>query len=228
MSLRRRVFLAFLFLGFTACQESGSTAPEAGRSEIPQGSVQIVVPSVTPDMSRSVPSSPSLAALSPIIFDYGPDTGTKAPLAGCWTNETGSQNIAEQFSVPQDMLITDIHIFTCIPPETGGIFHIQVLDDVAGSPGTRLYEDDTAPLSWVADGTDQWKVTALLPVPFLATAGTTYWIGMSGNDPLFFGVNGVNSPGDGSFAVFDGRDFGNNRPHKALGESSRDQGDAHR
>ena len=105
------------------------------------------------------------------------------------------------------MLITDIHIFTCIPPETGGIFHIQVLDDVTGSPGARLYEDDTAPLSWVADGTAQWKVTALLPVPFLATAGTTYWIGMSGNDPLFFGVNGVESPGDGSFAVFDGRDF---------------------
>ena len=50
-------------------------------------------------------------------------------------------------------------------------------------------------------------MTALLPTPFPATANTTYWIGMRGNDPTSIGVFGVETPGDGSFATFEGDEF---------------------
>jgi len=149
--------------------------------------------------------------LLPIIFDYGPDTGEQTPggFGGCWQNEEDLQNRAEQFSCSQDILITGIHIFTCDAPEIGGAgsVHINVFGDSDGSPEKSLYADDTPPLSWVFIGDDRWKVTALLPTPFPATANTTYWIGMRGNDPTSIGVFGVETPGDGSFATFEGDEF---------------------
>ena len=201
-----RALSAVLAAGVLAC-EDGSTAPETEHSGITLE--MAVVPSVTSDVSGSVQSAPPPAAGSPVIFDQGPSTGS---LGSCFSNQLG-QNFAEQFSFPSDMLITDIHIFTCIPPQIESSVHLKVLGDASGNPSPFLYEEDTTPLSWVADG-GVFKVTALLSTPFLANAGTRYWIGMHGNG-FELAQYGVFAPGDGKMAVFSGRPF---KRHEATGD----------
>lgn len=105
----RRVFLAFVFVGFTACQD-GTVAPETGNPEVGFDGVQLVVPDVSWSVLSAPSRAPGLSPLSPVIFDQGPSTGTQR---GCFVNQTNLQNFAEQFSFPIDMLITDIHIWGC-------------------------------------------------------------------------------------------------------------------
>ena len=104
----------------------GTNWPETEQPLIRQeGGVLVVVP---PYESGSLLSAPSLVAGSPVIFDYGPTTGTKSPSnVGCFVNQTNDQNFAEQFSFSQDMLITDIHIYTCKGLPTGVTVHVKVL-----------------------------------------------------------------------------------------------------
>lgn len=149
-----------------------------------------------------------------IIWDYGPMTGSEA---GCWSNYTASQNFAEDVSFAASTDIVSIVIYTCIGPVPGSTVHIKIRhDDGTGNPSnTPLYDASVTPTSWLpAAGTGGYAVTADLPAPFTATAGTTYWIGLSG-DGFELGQYSVQTPDDGHMAQFSGPTFSF---HTAVGD----------
>lgn len=149
-----------------------------------------------------------------LIWDYGPTTGNQA---GCWSNYTASQNFAEDVHFAANTTITRIVIYTCISPQQNRTLHIKVRnDDHEGNPSdTLLYDADVAPTSWVADPvTGGYAVTADLPGGFEAFAGSTYWIGLSGNS-FELGQYSVQTPDDGHMAQFSGPTFSF---HTAVGD----------
>jgi hypothetical protein len=139
-----------------------------------------------------------------VLFDQGPTTGSNG---GCWQNITEAQNFAEQANLASPVSVTSMNIYTCIGPQ-GGTVHIKVLaDDGAGNPGAFLYQEDRVPDSWVADPTTGgFVITVNLATPFSASAGTTYWYGVSGNG-FELGQFSVVAPGDGTMAQFQGSVF---------------------
>ena len=139
-----------------------------------------------------------------VLFDQGPTTGGNG---GCWSNFTESQNFAEQATLASPVEVTSMNIYTCIGPQ-GGTIHIKVLDDDgAGNPSTFLYQEDRVPDAWVPDPTSGgFLVTVNLATPFLASAGTTYWYGVSGNG-FELGQFSVLTPGNGTMAQFQGSVF---------------------
>ena len=151
----RRSCLTLLVFCFWGCQD-GATTPETEHS----GPLQ----------------APMLALVSggsPIIFDQGPSKGTEG---NCRAN-LPSQNWAERFSFTEDMLITDIHIFTCVAPRSGDV-RIKILGDDSGNPSPFVYTETTTPVGWEDVGPtpdELWKVTALLSTPFPANAFPARW-----------------------------------------------------
>ena len=149
-----------------------------------------------------------------LIWDYGPTTGSQA---GCWSNYTASQNFAEDVTFDANTTITSIVIYTCISPQQNRTLHIKVRnDDHEGNPSdTLLYDADVDPTSWVADPvTGGYAVTADLPGGFEAFAGSTYWIGLSGNG-FELGQYSVQTPDNGLMAQFSGPTFSF---HTAVGD----------
>jgi len=139
-------------------------------------------------------------ALADVIFDQGPSTGS---YAGCWSNYTESQNFAEQSTLGADATLTGVVIWTCIS-EQSPTMHVKILDDAGGQPGSYLYEQDVNADSWTVDGS-LYRVEVSI-TPFDMTAGTTYWVGVSGNG-FELGQASVQTPGDGTMAQFSGRNF---------------------
>ncbi|HUU95848.1 MAG TPA: PEP-CTERM sorting domain-containing protein [Phycisphaerae bacterium] len=141
------------------------------------------------------------AASADILFDQGPGTGSDG---GCWSNYTGSQNFADQYTPAGNEVLQGIDIWTCISAP-GGDMHIKILDDNgAGDPGNYLYQWDQSETSIVPDA-------GLYKYSFdfgdiALNAGVTYWIGVSGNG-YELGQESVVAPGDGYMAQFSGPNF---------------------
>lgn len=142
--------------------------------------------------------SPVLA--QEVIFDQGPATGS---YSGCWSNYTESQNFAEQSTLTQDASLTGVVIWTCIGPQTPTL-HVKILDDAGGQPGSVLYGQDVSADSWDFDGS-LYRVEVSI-TPYDMTAGTTYWVGVSGNG-FELGQASVSTPGDNTMAQFSGTTF---------------------
>ena len=139
-----------------------------------------------------------------IVFDQGPDTGKPGK---CLSNFTPKEHFADKFSFDKNTKISGIIIYTRVISED---VHIKILSDIKGRPGKYLYEENTAPDSWIIYPTGnkkpQYEMTVYLSTPFKAMANTTYWIGVSGNDKDI-GQYSVHAPGDGKMALFNGRKF---------------------
>jgi hypothetical protein len=174
--------------------------------------VFLVVVAVVPVMAQqTVASTPvsggvSYGSLRPgaLIFDQGPSTGSNG---GCWWNETAGQNFADQATLVDPAEIDEIRVFTCVAPLAGTV-HAKILaDDGAGNPAAVLYAEDKTPDAWVADpASGGYVVAVVLATPFQATAGTTYWYGISYNGQDM-GQYSVQTPGDGTMAQFNGSVF---------------------
>ena len=140
-----------------------------------------------------------LAITDEIIFDQGPDTGKTGAYLH---NFIRKENCAESFSFDKNTKISGIIVYT---REISNYVHIKILSDIKGQPREYLYEENTAPDSWVIDPTGrkvpQYEMTVYLSTPFKAMANTTYWIGVSGNDKDIWQYT-VYAPGDGRTAIF--------------------------
>jgi hypothetical protein len=149
-----------------------------------------------------------------LIFDQGPSTGA---YGGCWWNETASQNFADQATLVDLVEIDEIRIFTCVGSMAGTV-HVKILaDDGAGNPAAVVYAEDKVPDAWVADPVSGgYVVSVVLTTPFQASAGTTYWYGISYNSGDM-GQHSVVAPGDGTMAQFAGSVFS---AHATVGDQS--------
>jgi hypothetical protein len=177
-----------------------------------------VVPVMAEQTVASTPSpgGASYGSLRPgaLIFDQGPSTGA---YGGCWANGTSGQNFADQATFVDPVEIDEIRIFTCVNPLAGTV-HVKILaDDGAGNPAGVVYAEDKAPDAWVADPVSGgYVVSVILTTPFQASAGTTYWYGISHNVEDM-GQHSVVAPGDGMMAQFNGSVFA---IHATVGDQS--------
>lgn len=166
--------------------------------------------------STPVPGGVAFGSLRPaaMLFDQGPSTGA---YGGCWWNETGGQNFADQATLVEPIEVTEVRMFTCVAPMAGTV-HLKILaDDGAGNPAGVVYAEDKTPDAWVADPVSGgYVVSVILTTPFQASAGTTYWYGISYNGGDM-GQHSVVAPGDGTMAQFSGSVFAF---HAGVGDQS--------
>jgi hypothetical protein len=136
-----------------------------------------------------------------LLFDQGPASGSNG---GCWWNQQIGQNFADQATFADPVEVTEIRVFTCGGPVPGTV-HVKILsDDGAGNPAGVVYAEDKVADAWVADPpSGGYVVTVVLTTPFQASAGTTYWYGVSHNADSMNQFS-VLTPGDGTMAQFEG------------------------
>jgi hypothetical protein len=140
-----------------------------------------------------------------VIWDYGPITGL---YMGTNFNQTDGQNYADNVTFDADTLVGGFNLFTDYSlTDPTATFHFKVLADNGGVPGAYLYEWDQA-YSWFGDsgyGTGYgsiYEAQFVWPTPLVFLAGTTYWVGVSGNG-FDAGQSTVSAgTGDGFIAVF--------------------------
>lgn len=142
------------------------------------------------------------ASAASLLWDYGMSTGA---YGGSWVNQTASQNFAEQVSFGSNVTVTRFTYFTNFDPSSFGTMTVKLLDDAGGIPGTFL---DTQSITMtgfnfegVFSGNNIWSVDLDLTTPYNLNAGTTYWIGASG-DGFEAAQVSLMAPGDGQMAQF--------------------------
>lgn len=139
-----------------------------------------------------------------VVWDFGPSAGD---FGGAWSNQTDGQNFADNVSFAADTTITGFNYFTDYSALDGSSFHFKVLADDGGIPGTVLYAWDQTSSSFgysgkTLDGYDTYEAQFTWATPLTFAAGTTYWVGASGNG-FEAAQASVLTPGDGHMAQFD-------------------------
>ena len=117
---------------------------------------------------------------NPVVWDKGPSTG---PAGDVWSNQTAGQNFADSVTLAHTTFITGFNYFTVFDlsgDNASDAFHLKVLADAGGQPGAYLTQEDIGftSVESIGGGIDELSFT-FAPIEF--TAGTTYWIGLSGN-----------------------------------------------
>jgi hypothetical protein len=140
-----------------------------------------------------------------LLFDQGPASGSNG---GCWWNQQIGQNFADQATFADPVEVTEIRVFTCAGP-VASTAHVKILsDDGAGNPAGVVYAEDKAVDAWLPDpASGGYVVSVVLTTPFQASAGTTYWYGLSSNGDSPMNQFSVLTPGDGTMAQFEGLVF---------------------
>jgi hypothetical protein len=141
-----------------------------------------------------------------VIWDYGPGTGTNS---GSWSNLTNGQNFADNVFFDVDTVVGGFNLFTSISSiDPTATFHFKVLADNDGAPGTYLYQwDQTYSLFGPSESDGIYEAQFLWPTPLVFLAGTTYWVGASGNGFEPGQASVASGPGDGAMALFEGNTF---------------------
>ncbi len=151
----------------------------------------------------------ALASFAPasLLWDYGMSTGT---FGGSWVNQTASQNFAEQVSFGTNVKVTRFTYITNFDPSTFGSMHVKLLDDAGGVPNNYLDQQDITMTGFtnlgVFGGNTCYSVDLDLGTAWNLNAGTTYWVGASGNGFEAAQVS-LLSPGDGHMAQFNGATY---------------------
>ena len=146
-------------------------------------------------------------ASADLLFDQGASTGN---LGGSWSNETSSQNFLDKVTLGTTSMVTDYTYYTSFDPSTFGTMHVKLYSDSGGLPGSVIDTQDLAVSSFYSTLTaDSQSVTAVelnLTTPWILNAGTTYWVGASGNGFEAAQIS-LLSPGDGHMAQFGGTTY---------------------
>lgn len=142
---------------------------------------------------------------NPVVWDKGPSTG---PAGDVWSNQTAGQNFADSVTLAHTTFITGYNYFTVFDlsaDNASDAFHLKVLADAGGQPGAYLTQEDIGftSVESVGGGIDELSFT-FAPIEF--TAGTTYWVGLSGNGFEAAQLS-VLDPGYDGMAQFDGASF---------------------
>lgn len=138
-----------------------------------------------------------------VVWDYGPRAGAHN---GGFSNMSDDQNFVEQIVFEQDTIIDRMDIWTCWndPPPT---IKIKIyVDDGAGTPGDLDASWEQPMDEFVDEGPELIRVTAFFDDAVTLSAGTIYWIGLSGVGSEL-GQEAVQTPGDGMMAQMAGDGF---------------------
>jgi hypothetical protein len=140
-----------------------------------------------------------------VIWDYGPTAGT---YTNTYTNQTAGVNFADNVTFDADTLVGGFNLFTNqFLTDPTATFHFKVLADDGGAPGAYLYQwDQTYSLFGPSESDGIYEAQFVWPTPLVFLAGTTYWVGASGNG-FEAGQASVSGPGDGAMALFQGNTF---------------------
>jgi hypothetical protein len=141
-----------------------------------------------------------------VLLDQSPATTDAAILTDNLDNRAGGQNFAEDFSFASAVSLEgmDIYMKSGIA-SVGQSVTIRVFEDVAGVPGSKLF-DFTETIDSIdstgASATTE-RIYAEFTTPLSLDAGVTYWIGMSGTTETLKlaglgDVSGTTSPYDDS------------------------------
>jgi hypothetical protein len=146
-----------------------------------------------------------------VVWDQGLSTGTPDSIS--WQNQTDAQNFADSVEFSRNTVVDGYTYYTNwdLSRDTGaGAFHLKILADNGGTPGSVIATQDLAFSSLTSDGNGISELHfAFAPRTF--AAGTTYWVGLSGNgfeaaQVSLGGLQGI-SPHDGKMAQFEGSNF---------------------
>lgn len=136
-----------------------------------------------------------------VVWDQGPNTGM---VTGTFVNQTDGQNFADAVRFDADTVVGGLNFFTgeTLDAHAGASdFHIKFLADAAGAPGGVLMATDTGFASsapGVAADLNEYRFAF---APITLRAGTTYWVGVSGNG-FDAGQAALIAPQDGQMAQF--------------------------
>ena len=132
-------------------------------------------------------ASPSVASY--VVYSQGPQNSGPS-YASCFSLPLGcTQQVADDFTLTEDTLITDIHWWgnydTGTAPATDD-FTITFYEDIFSRPGKQLdalsiTRQSASGLTNI-NGVPVFKYDALLSAPFEVLANTTYWVSID-NDP---------------------------------------------
>ena len=144
-----------------------------------------------------------------IIWDYSPGTTGGTVTSDYWSNNYNSQSFAEAVSFTSNTTVGGIDIYSGRFNNLGDSVTVRLWSDNAGHPGILLDKIITTLSIIDTDGAvvGEYRNHADI-TPLTLTAGTTYWIGMTGsgnneiNQTGLYGVSG----GDGQMAQFNGGD----------------------
>lgn len=141
-----------------------------------------------------------------VIWDFGPGTGANG---GYWVNQTDNQNFADNVTFGADTQVDGFNLFTGASiTDPASTFHFKVLADDNGLPGAYLYQWDQVYSSFSPTTYNGiYEAQFLWPTPLVFVAGTTYWVGVSGNGFEAGQSSVVGGPGDGTMAQFEGSQF---------------------
>lgn len=152
-------------------------------------------------------------AYATVIWDYSPATTRAAIVPGFpyyYPNQAVGQNFAEIVSFALDATVTGIDIYSLYPVSLWQLATVRLWsDNGAGAPVDLLKEINTS-ISIVDDTGAVEGFTrkhADITTPLLLSAGTNYWIGMSGRDGSELGQAGLKTVDDGYMARFGGKSF---------------------
>jgi hypothetical protein len=146
-----------------------------------------------------------------VVWDQGLSTGTPGSIS--WQNQTDAQNFADSVEFSSDTVVNGYTYYTNwdLSRDTwAGAFHLKILADNGGTPGNVISSQDLAFRSIASDGNGISELHfAFAPQTF--AAGTTYWVGLSGNgfeaaQISLGGLQGI-APHDGKMAQFEGHNF---------------------
>lgn len=148
-----------------------------------------------------------------IILDHSPEATGATVTGGTWSNVRSEHHLADQVLFATDAQVTGMDLYSSPAFGRVGSFDvsIQLWADDGGIPGSLLTEFVTTITAIDTDGAggSPYFLTRKYVEfnrPLNLTAGTTYWIGMSGvsSELCLAGLTGPNTPGDGMMATFYG------------------------
>ena len=142
----------------------------------------------------------TLQATPELLWDYGPERGTKS--SWDWASWAEGQNFADSVTFTSAVSLSEYHHFSTIDWGARSL-RVKVLADAEGAPGELLHSVDVHDAAPSAYLNVMRRILAFEPLHLQAG---TYWIGAAGISQEA-GQMMVSSPGDGRAAQFSGTAF---------------------
>lgn len=153
--------------------------------------------------SVSLAATAASGTTGAVVWDQGPGTGV---VTGTYVNETNGQNFADTVRFDADTVVGGFNLFTTVSlaDHAGAAdFHIKFLADDGGAPGAVLMATDAGFVSSSFGVATDLNAYHFDFAPIALRAGTTYWVGVSGNG-FDAGQAALMAPQDGQMAQFAG------------------------
>jgi PEP-CTERM motif len=154
------------------------------------------------------------SAAAGIVWDYSP-ANNGGSRGSEYSNSTGGQNFAEIVIFATDMSLSGMDIYCGTSyGSIGGTATIRLWTDSSGIPGSLLssFTETVTAIDTVGATAGNSRKHVDFTNPITLTAGTPYWIGMSGTSPSLTQHTLITAPagGNNAMAMFSGTTFSSN------------------